>query len=76
MKVSEMIEKLKEMPQDAECYIGQFHGWLDKDMKHTSAVTDKEQAYVYPIDTEHKTVYTYSVRKGWLTYTGVFFETN
>lgn len=74
MKVSELIEKLKVLPQDAECYYGQFYNFLDDDMKKTYNSFDKEEHEVFNIDVEYKTVYTYH-RGRWITHVGAFFET-
>jgi hypothetical protein len=74
MKVSELIEKLKTLPQDAECYYGQCYGFLDENMKRTYNSFDKEEHEVYDIDVEYKTVYTFH-KGSWHACTGAIFET-
>ena len=77
MTVKELIEKLQTLPQDAECYKGEFCGFLDDDLKRTNPIriTDKEHHDVYDLDCEYKTVYTFH-RGQWKEYTGVIFETD
>lgn len=78
MKVKDLIALLQTMPQDAECYYGEFTNFLTADMKDCRGnITEYQRHDVYDIGCELKTVYQWSIRQQqYIPYTGVIFETD
>ena len=81
--VKELIEELKQLPEDAEVHIGHFSAFLEeKDGKLESTrgrITDKEAYQLYPLDhVEYGEFYEdawNSNPKGWFKRTCVIVST-
>jgi hypothetical protein len=47
--VKDVMEKLKNFPEDAEVHIGHFSAFLDENLKSTKGlITEKQAYYMYP----------------------------